>query len=273
MYNDFYCSGEVGVVQISFTNCNDDQFTCDSGLCVDISDRYISGYNAPIQYRQILFASKDMVLNNITPYSFDDRGEYSYMFRCNSDPGCHDLSDEFDCQIINPGKSYQSFIAPPPNNLTGLMEKKVEIDISADIVAILDIDEIASIFQVQFFLHFSWYDPRLIFFNLKEDSGLNALSPEEKQQIWVPALVFSNTENRLSTLVDEDSTVTIERRGTYTVPDITELENRHFFSGSGNQITLTRFYNIRFLCYYNMNWYPFDLQTCSLILQMKVCRL
>ena len=195
------------------------------------------------------------------------------MFRCNSDPGCHDLSDEFDCQIINPGKSYQSFIAPPPNNLTGLMEKKVEIDISADIVAILDIDEIASIFQVQFFLHFSWYDPRLIFFNLKEDSGLNALSPEEKQQIWVPALVFSNTENRLSTLVDEDSTVTIERRGTYTVPDITELENRHFYSGSGNQITLTRFYNIRFLCYYNMNWYPFDLQTCSLILQMKVCRL
>ena len=77
--------------------------------------------------------------------------------RCNRDPGCLDQSDEFNCKIINPGKSYQSFIAPPPNNET---EKKVQIHIASDIVAILDIDEIASIFQVQFFLHFSWYDPR-----------------------------------------------------------------------------------------------------------------
>ena len=129
--------------------------------------------------------------------------------RCNSDPGCFDLSDEFDCKIINPGKSYQSFIAPPPISDTG--EKKVQIDISADIISILDIDEISSIFQVQFFLYFSWHDPRynneslhflikllrLIFYNLKSDIGLNALSPEEKQQIWVPKLLFSNTENKL----------------------------------------------------------------------------
>ena len=98
---------------------------------------------------------------------------------------------------------------------------------------------------------------------------MNTLSPEEKQDIWVPSLVFSNTENKLSTLVDDDATITIERKGTYTVPDITELENRHFYKGQDNKIMLTRFYNIRFLCTYNMNWYPFDLQTCSLILQMK----
>ena len=38
---------------------------------------------------------------------------------------------------------------------------------------------------------------RLTFYNLKSDIGLNALSPEEKQQIWVPKLIFSNTENKL----------------------------------------------------------------------------
>ena len=27
--------------------------------------------------------------------------------RCNSDPDCFDLSDEFDCKLINPGQSYQ----------------------------------------------------------------------------------------------------------------------------------------------------------------------
>ena len=82
-------------------------------------------------------------------------------FRCNSEPDCFDLSDEFDCKIINPGKSYQSFIAPPP--IKSSMEKKVVIDISTDIVRILDIDEIAGIFHVQFFLHFSWFDSRHVY--------------------------------------------------------------------------------------------------------------
>ena len=221
------------------------------------------------------------------------------LYRCNSDPGCYDLSDEFDCKIINPGKSYQSFIAPPPLSNTGM--KKIQIDVSADIVAILDMDEISSIFQVQFFLYLSWHDPRsysfficfsqlfcvlrLTFFNLKSDIGLNALSPKEKQQIWVPKLIFSNTENKLeykpfefydsfncfyfSTLVDEDAIVTVTRKGNYTIPDISEVENRQFYNGEDNKLTLSRFYNIRFLCLYNMNWYPFDIQKCSLILQMK----
>ena len=188
--------------------------------------------------------------------------------RCNSNPGCHDLSDEFNCKIINPGQSYQSFIAPPSQS-GGYDEDNVVIDVSADIVSILDIDEISSIFQVQFFLHFSWYDPRLTFHNLKTDTGLNALSPEEKQKIWVPSLVFANTENRLSTLVDKDSIVTISRTGNYTLPGTEDVENTHIFAGSENKITLSRFYNIRFLCYYSMQWYPFDVQTCSLLLKMK----
>ena len=88
----------------------------------------------------------------------------NFLFRCNSEPDCFDLSDEFDCKIINPGKSYQSFIAPPP--IKKLMEKKVVIDISTDIVRILDIDEIAGIFHVQFFLHFSWFDSRHVLIDL-----------------------------------------------------------------------------------------------------------
>ena len=81
-----------------------------------------------------------------------------FVVRCNSQPDCDDLSDEFNCEIINPGASYQSHIAPPP--LENDNSSKVQILISADINSILDIDEIGSIFQVQFNLHLSWYDPR-----------------------------------------------------------------------------------------------------------------
>ena len=90
----------------------------------------------------------------------------------------------------------------------------------------------------------------MTFFNLKEDSGLNALSPREKQDIWVPELVFPNTENRLGTLVDDDSSVTVEKTGNYTRSDISDVENTQFYTGEENKITLSRFYNTRFLCYY-----------------------
>ena len=67
--------------------------------------------------------------------------------RCNSRPDCFDLSDEFQCRKIDPGPSYQTYIAPPPINSTG----KIIIDVSADIMSILDINEISSIFQALWF--------------------------------------------------------------------------------------------------------------------------
>ena len=39
VYNDFYCSGEVGKIMISLTTCKSDEFTCNDGLCVEIDDR------------------------------------------------------------------------------------------------------------------------------------------------------------------------------------------------------------------------------------------
>ena len=97
--------------------------------------------------------------------------------RCNSKPDCSDLSDEFDCKKIDPGFSYQNFIAPPPLRLnTTVKDVKITVAISADIISILDIDEIDSIFHVQFFLHLTWYDSRLKLYNLKTDTGLNTLS-------------------------------------------------------------------------------------------------
>ena len=67
--------------------------------------------------------------------------------RCNSRPDCFDLSDEFQCRKISPGPSYQTYIAPPPTNGTD----KIIIDVSADIMSILDINEISSIFQALWF--------------------------------------------------------------------------------------------------------------------------
>ena len=209
-------------MMLSFTTCTKDQFTCNSGLCINILDR------------------------------------------CNSRPDCYDLSDEFNCRKINPGPSYQPYIAPPPVNKSD----KIVIVTSADIMSILDIDEIASIFQVQFFLHLTWLDSRLKFYNLKNDTGLNALSPMEMQQLWIPVLMFENTEDKPLTRVDEKTSITIQKQGSFSLSKLEDVENQQSFEGSENSISMTGFYNIRFICNYEMKWYPFDIQKCTLRLAM-----
>ena len=122
--------------------------------------------------------------------------------------------------------------------------------------------------QVQFFLHLTWHDSRLRFYNLKDDSGLNALSPQEKQQIWMPVLVFENTEDKPITSVDEKTSITIRKQGSFSLSKVEDVENQQFFQGRDNSMTMTRFYNIRFICNYEMQWYPFDIQRCQLKLAM-----
>ena len=67
--------------------------------------------------------------------------------RCNSRTDCKDKSDEVGCFRISPDKSYQKYIAPLPPSTQN--SSKIKIEVSADIVDILDIDEKASIFQVK----------------------------------------------------------------------------------------------------------------------------
>ena len=186
--------------------------------------------------------------------------------RCNSRPDCSDKSDELNCRKINVGEAYQKYISPPAQE----NDDKVVVKVSADLISIIDIDEIASIFQVQFTLHFSWFDSRLTFDNLKNDTGLNALSPREKDTIWIPELVFTNTEFRPSTIVDEDTAITVEKRGGFVLSPSTSFENMQVYSGGENPLILSRFYNIRFLCTYDMRRIPFDIQKCRMILTMKV---
>ena len=40
------------------------------------------------------------------------------------------------------------------------------------------------------------------------------------------------------------------------------------FQGSENSIVLSRVYSIKFYCEYDMAWFPFDVQTCTIQLVM-----
>ena len=187
--------------------------------------------------------------------------------RCDNSNDCKDKSDEGNCARVKKKATYQRFIVPP--TAIGSGKDKIDVNISVDIESIMDISEVDGIFQVQFNLMMKWLDSRISFMNLKDDVTLNTLLPKEKQDIWVPELTFFNTEERPSTIVDETTSIRVTKRGDFEPAGIEENENIQYFKGFENPILLKRFYNSRFLCDYRMQWYPFDVQRCSLILAMK----
>ena len=60
----------------------------------------------------------------------------------------------------------------------------------------------------------------------------------------------------------------IKFSGGYKVSKIYENENIQYFSGKENPLHMRRFYNQRFLCDYELDWYPFDIQHCNMRMEI-----
>ena len=76
---------------------------------------------------------------------------------------------------------------------------------------IQNINEVEKTFQVPFILSLSWFDSRLRYKNLKEDEVFNLLSKTEKSTIWLPIVIFKNTNEKYTTIVDEKTYIQIKK--------------------------------------------------------------
>ena len=172
------------------------------------------------------------------------------MARCDNINDCEDRSDEADCSRVSLEPTYQKFIVPPSSQVTE--DNKTEVTISVSLSTIMDISEVGGYFQVQFDLIMNWFESRLRFKNLKDDMNLNSFLPTENNEVWVPELIFVNTENKPSTITDDRTSFKVEKRGDYILSLSSENENIQYFEGSKNPLEMRRFYNQRFLCDYGM---------------------
>ena len=181
--------------------------------------------------------------------------------RCNGRTKCTDKSDERGCKIVSLDESYNKEITPPPEK--GDLS---EVGVSIEIENILEIDEIGGMFRSKYYLTTSWYDSRLSFHNLKRNKQRNILGKGEQSSIWTPQMVFSNTNNNDETATDNRTTLKVIPNNDfkYDVGDSSYLHNIQIFSGSSNQLEMSRSYSTSFLCTYKLSWYPFDTQLCSM---------
>ena len=149
-------------------------------------------------------------------------------------------------------------------------KSSLEVEVNTEVWVILDIEEVAQVIQLQFELSLKWVDSRLQFYNLKDDVNMNSLLFEEKQKLWVPSVIFQNTKDQEKSLNDEETRIVVEKleNGTFNADGLLPSDI-DIFSGEQNLLVISRVYNIEFLCDYQMQWYPFDTQTCYMEFTMQ----
>ena len=143
-----------------FSACEDGQYTCNDGHCISMDQRFECSHTD----LNILFF--------LLP-------------RCNQLTDCADKSDEIDCNMLVIGNGYSRMVPPiklaPDKTLI-----PITVDVSIELLKIVEIEEENHAIDFQYQIIMSWRDHRVDYHNLKRDTSLNALREADIKRIWLP---------------------------------------------------------------------------------------
>ena len=129
---------------------------------------------------------------------------------------------------------------------------------------VVEIEEADHSIHLQFQISLTWRENRVKYFNLKTKSALNARTKEEMKQLWLPLVVYDNTDQKEVTRLGENwewvTRVTVTREGNFTRSGIEEVDEAEIFQGAENRLTMNQTYTWEFQCKYELKRYPFDTQ-------------
>ena len=150
---------------MKLTGCADDQFTCNDGQCINIKARC------------------DQIMN------------------------CQDESDEQECSLLDIKEGYNKVI--PPFQMvfkrnvfkqfrllviikddTSTKIRPTEVKVSTSLKTVIEISERNNIIELKFEIKINWYEFRVKYYNVKENSALNMLSENELKMLWLPYIIF-----------------------------------------------------------------------------------
>ena len=138
-----------------------------------------------------------------------------------------------------------------------------------NIIGFLEVDELGQTLKVTFEIRRTWFDSRLTFWHLQEDRDLNFLWEKNYERIWYPKIYFGNVDgikgsderHLLYTLLrDMTITPTVRNPGT--------TDATYEFRGSEHKIERVQEYTGFWRCIFDLQWYPFDRQTCNMLMKM-----
>ena len=96
----------------------------------------------------------------------------------------------------------------------------VYINVSIKLLKMVDIDERENSIDLQFEIILEWKDQRITYNNLKKNIFFNALTEDEISMIWLPVLIYVNTDQkettRLGWINEWSTTVLVSRDEQFT---------------------------------------------------------
>ena len=145
----------------------------------------------------------------------------------------------------------------------------LDIFISFDIFMLSEFLEVSFSYRAKFLITVKWYDHRLEFANLKPSMFKNLIGSPEKDSLWIPPLIFNNSERNTMLTLDREpgeprANILVEKLGNPRVAPPTILDETFFYKGSDNLVVYRTEYNLQFNCIYELGYYPFDIQTCTM---------
>ena len=72
----------------------------------------------------------------------------------------------------------------------------VTVDIAMVLLKIVEIEEEEHSIDFQFEIILKWRDQRVSYHNLKNDTSLNALLDEDVRRLWLPLVIYANTDQK-----------------------------------------------------------------------------
>ena len=189
--------------------------------------------------------------------------------KCNFVPNCWDEGDEDNCEILS-GENMEDYKSESPDIIfdenNDIIEKNITVSIK--ITSVESIDEVKSRFTAAFDLKVYWTDPRLTWKDLSEDKYLNFPSQKEKDLLWFPTIMLSNSEKNTEVPNDSKAKWLILLNSSFTMSTDDELHETAYYPGSSNQIEYSRKFNLKFKCIFKLGYFPFDTQTCFIKLEV-----
>merc|ERR550532_45630 len=167
--------------------------------------------------------------------------------RCDQVPDCLDKSDEQGCDLLWLEDGYNKRVPPiTTTSKTNHTIVAVPVNVSMVLMKFVHIDEEEHSIEFQYEIILEWADNRVTFHNLKKENSLNALTAEDINRLWLPLVIYSNTDQKLTTRLgvawEWSTSVTVTREGNFTPSTQLEVDEVEVFKGSENNLRMMQTY-------------------------------
>ena len=198
-------------------------------------------------------------------FTCDDGQCVTMKQRCDQIPHCRDKSDERGCKMLVTEEGYNKEVPPFKVRSTDNSIVPVQVNISIDLLKIVNMEETDHKIDFQFEITLEWKENnRVVYHNLKHDASLNAISKDDIDSLWLPLVIYDNTDQKEMTRLgmgwEWNTPISVIREGTFTRSGLEVVDETEIFEGEENTLFMQQVYTWQFQCKYDLQDYPFDTQ-------------